>query len=316
MKDKIKVGWEKIKTFWVTNRDEIIESVMSTKQNEMQDKKKKEEIEEFQKRERKAIKLPLIMGLVYILAGIILLWYYGRHSSFVNEPQNTIIGLELIVVGIYALLYVIIFYSERGNWKKHWLLKVVRGFVLFLMLPYHIGIKLIKSFLKDTRQEHVSQFFPYYLISLFIVMFTYIFMIKLIAGWKIDDAYNWVAGFMVVFVLLKEFFWCGKFFAYLSTKSVIKSVQKAKIKKMSKVNWRGIMNDELHKQERRDKFEEEWVVVKEELEYTEIYFYIILTVLVLWIPKESGSLSELLSNQFFGITTIAALAREAISKKE
>lgn len=188
--------------------------------------------------------------------------------------------------------------------------------VLFLMLPYHIGIKLIKSFLKDTRQEHVSQFFPYYLISLFIVMFTYIFMIKLIAGWKIDDAYNWVAGFMVVFVLLKEFFWCGKFFAYLSTKSVIKSVQKAKIKKMSKVNWRGIMNDELHKQERRDKFEEEWVVVKEELEYTEIYFYIILTVLVLWIPKESGSLSELLSNQFFGITTIAALAREAISKKE
>lgn len=316
MKDKLQVGWDKTKTFWVTNRDEIIASVMSTKQNEKQDKRRNEEIEEYPKRERKAIKLPLIMGVVYVLAGIILLWYYGQYSSFVDEPQNTIIGLELIVVGTYALLYVAIFYSERGNWKKHWFLKVVRGLVLLLMLPYHIGIKLIKSFLKDRRQEHVSQFFPYYLISLFIVMFTYIFMIKLIAGWNIDEAYNGITGFIVVLTLLKEFFWCGKLFGYLSTKSVIKSVQKATIKKTSKVNWRGIMNDELHKQERRDKFEEEWVVVKEELEYTEIYFYIILTVLVLWIPKESGSLSELLSNQFFGITTIAALARETKSKKE
>lgn len=37
---------------------------------------------------------------------------------------------------------------------------------------------------------------------------------------------------------------------------------------------------------------------------------------MLWIPKEDGSLQELLINQFLGITTIAALAREAISKKE
>lgn len=304
-----------IKEFWCKNRDEIIDSIMSTKQKK-QEKKKREEIEDYLKRESKAIKLPLIIGIIYVLAGIIFLWYYGRYSSFVTEPQNTIIGFELIIAGIYALLYVLVFYSERGEWKKHWFLKIIRGLVFLLMLPYHIGIKLIKSFLKDTRQEHVSQFFPYYLISLFIVIFTYIFMIKLIAGWGLDEAYNGIAGFIVVLVLLKEFFWCGKLFAYLSTKSVIMSVQRAEVKRTSKVNWRGTMKDELHKQERYDNFEKEWVVVKEELEYTEIYFYIILTVLVLWIPKESGSLSELLSNQFFGITTIAALAREVKSKKE
>ena len=32
MKDKIKVGWNKVKAFWVTNRDEIIESVISENQ--------------------------------------------------------------------------------------------------------------------------------------------------------------------------------------------------------------------------------------------------------------------------------------------
>ena len=93
-------------------------------------------------------------------------------------------------------------------------------------------------------------------------------------------------------------------------------MQKAKIKKTSKVNWKGTLNDSDHKKEREDIFVEEWDIVKKELEYSKIYFYIILVVLVLWIPKEDGSLQELLINQFLGITTIAALAREAISKKE
>ena len=47
-----------------------------------------------------------------------------------------------------------------------------------------------------------------------------------------------------------------------------------------------------------------------------IIFYIILTILVLWIPKRSGSLTEMFVNQFLGITTIAALAREAKAKRK
>lgn len=97
---------------------------------------------------------------------------------------------------------------------------------------------------------------------------------------------------------------------------MIKSLQRTEVKRTAKINWRGVMKDDEHKKARQDKVEHEWSIVKEELEYTEIYFYIFLTILVLWIPKKAGSLSELLANQFLGITTITALAREAKAKTE
>ncbi len=301
----------KVKEWLLKNKEEIICSVINEKQNEKSDKKKKEDKEEKIKRERIAQIFLLLMGIIYILLGMILL---GSSKWFVENPQNTVLGYEVIILGIYALLHVFIFFCEQTKKREKWIIKNIKEILIFFMLPYHLCIKGIKSFIKARRQEHVSQFFPYYLMSLFVVMFTYIFMIKFVANRGIDKVYNECIGFVVVFCLVKEFLLCGKWFAYLSTKSVIKSIQKAQLKRTTKVNWRGAMKDELHKQERCKKFEEEWIVVKEELEYTEIYFYIFLTILVMCIPKESGSLSELLSNQFLGITTVAALAREAKSK--
>lgn len=96
----------------------------------------------------------------------------------------------------------------------------------------------------------------------------------------------------------------------------IRREQKEQIKGISKVNWRGTMKDEDHRQARKNKFNCEWNIIKKELEYTRIYVYIILTILVLLIPKESGSLTEMFVNQFLGITTIAALAREAKAKRK
>ena len=97
---------------------------------------------------------------------------------------------------------------------------------------------------------------------------------------------------------------------------MIRSTQRIEIRSKSKNNWRRTLNDVNHKQAREIKFREEWMIVKAELEYTRIYFYIVLMLLVLWIPKELGSLSEQYANQFYGIITIAALAREAKAKKE
>lgn len=116
--------------------------------------------------------------------------------------------------------------------------------------------------------------------------------------------------------MIFEFFGLGKIFAHLTTKQTIRSVQKIEIKKKSKVNWRGTFNNKEHKKERCDKFIDEWELVQKELEYTKIYFYIILTVLVLWIPKSENPIIEQYVNDFLGITTIAALAREAKTKKE
>lgn len=316
MKDKIQVGWDKIKTFWVTNRDEIIESVTSEKQNEKQGKKKKTEIEEKIERERKAIKIPLIMGAVYIVIGGVLLWYLKRHNLFLVKPQDVIIGSELVILGIYALLHVFIFYCVRGRWREKGLVKIGKEILIFLMLPYHLCIKGIKAFIRDKRQEHVIHLFPYYLISLLFVSISFVIIGRIISNIGISEVYDEFVGFILVCLFIFEFFLWGKIFAYFLTKSVIKSVQKTEVKRTSKNNWRGTLNNEDHKKERHDKFKEEWEIVKKELEYTKIYFYIILTILVLWIPKEDGSLTALLVNQFLGITTIAALAREAKSKKD
>lgn len=304
----------RIKEFWCKNRDEIIDSVTNTKQSEKQGKKKQEEIEEKIKREHKAVKIPLIMGIVYVFVGTILLWNL-KDNLFVAEPQNVVIGFELIILGIYALLHTFIFYCVQGCWKGKCLVKIIKEIFVFLMLPYYLCIKGIKAFIKDKRQEHVMHLFPYYLISLFIVMISFAFVVCIISGLGISEANNEFVGFIIVCCLIFEFFGCGKIFAYFLTKSVIKSVQRAEVKSTSKINWRKTFNDGNHKKERRDKFKKEWEIVKKELEYTKIYFYIILTVLVLWIPKEDGSLTELLVNQFLGITTIAALAREAKAKK-
>jgi len=290
-------------------------SVTGTKNRDCINRKKRDEFDECLKRERKAKKLSLIVAVVYMLAGIILFCYLIQGNLLTIEPQMTIIALEFMVLGVYALLHASIFYSVYDEWGNHGLLKIIKIILILLMIPYHICLKTIKSFIKDKRQEHVIHLFPYYFISLQITLCLYIFMVKFIVKWKIDKVYNEIVGFVVVFILIKTFFLCGKGFAYLSTKALIKSMQKAEVKRSSKDNWRKKMKDDTHRKERYEKSQREWSIVKEELEYTKIYFYIFLTVLILWIPKESGSINELLSNQFMGITTIAALARETRCQK-
>ena len=130
------------------------------------------------------------------------------------------------------------------------------------------------------------------------------------------SAYADFVAFMVVVLLIWEFFGLGHFFAFLGTKSVIRSVHKGKIKKVSKKNWRGTMKNPVHKQAQRESFEKEWSIVKEELQYTKIYFYVLFNILVLCIPKGNSEWIKLFFNQFIGITSIAALLREVKSKIE
>lgn len=221
------------------------------------------------------------------------------------------ISVELILLGIYALLNVGISYSVFFKWEDKRVLVHIKTIFIVLMMPYHFVLKFIKTLIKSGKQEHVAYLFVYYMLSALIVFFSYIVLVGCIARASVNEAFNGVIGFVLVCILIAIFFLCGKLFAYVSTKQLIKGVQKIEIKKQSKVNWRKTLNNKEHRDERKHKFEEEWSIVKRELSYTRIYFYIILTIFILWIPKESGSISELLSNQFMGITTIAALGREA-----
>lgn len=302
----------KIKEFWNKNRTEILDSVNHTKQRN----KPKEKIEEKVRKERVAIGILLLMGTVYVLLGASLLRNFMPNNLHIAASQNTFIGYELVVLGTYALLLAFLFYCEQGSWSTRRLLKWVELFLILLILPLHLCMKGIKALLKEKRQEHVVYLLPYYLLSLLFVAFFFVFLASFASALGISDVYNECITFAIVCVLIFVFFWLGKLFAYFATWITVKSVQKLEVKRTSKINWRRTLNDKHHKKERLDRFEKEWEIVKKELEYTRIYFYIVLTVLVLCIPKTEGSISELYINQFMGITTIAALAREAKGKKD
>lgn len=225
---------ERICAFWVENKKEIIESVSNEKQEKAHKKKRGGEKAPEENGIVIAMLIPGVMGVVYIVVGGILLLLTINQKIYGLGAQDIVISMELIVLGIYALLHAILSCSEHYGWEECRLTRVLRLCVIILIFPYHLCIKTIKRFIKNIRQEHVTHLFPYYLISAIIVMFTYILIINIIAGLKFDEMFNEVIAFGIVLTLLKEFFWVGEKFAYHITKSIIKSVQKAKIKKLLK----------------------------------------------------------------------------------
>lgn len=305
---------DKIKEYWVKNRDEIIETIAGTNQNLEGSRKKQKRVEEKIEKECKYIKAPLLIGVLYVVLGILLIVFPEHYFLIIISQGNMLLAYVLIILGIYALLYAFIFICMYGKWSKYWWGRKLKGVLVFLMFPYHVCIKKVKEFIKENRQAHVTYLFPYYLISLLIVLFSYIFLVNVIPKLEFFKGYDELVAFVIVFLLVVEFFGIGKIFSFLLTKSLIWSIQKHKIKSESKVKWRDAMRQ--HKQVRKEMFDEEWKIVKEELEYSEIYFYIILNIVILILPKVDGSLGELLSTQLVGITTIAALGREAKSKNK
>lgn len=314
IKNKIIVLKNKVNRFWDINREEIINSVIN------EDKKKKAKtntkaIEEKTKREWIATVLSFGIGIIYLVLGIVLLiQIIGSENIFINNARDAVLSFELIILGGYALLHAFIFCFLKADLKEKRILIVIRESCICLMFPYHLGIKALKTIIRGGRQEHIAGLFSYYMLSLFIVMVSFVLILQIVSSWKPSESFDDLIGFIIVFFLINEFFICGRMFLYYSTKSVIRSVEKAELKRNSKENWRRTLNNSDHKKSRKIKLDKEWEMIKNELGYTELYFYIILTVFVLCIPKENGSLTELLVNQYLGIATIAALGREVKGK--
>ncbi len=315
IKNKLVVAKSKVKEFLLTNREEIINSAINENQNKKKVKKSAKEIEETAKREWTSMWISLGIGIIYSVLGIVLFIHVKESEDiFINNARDVVLSFELIILGVYALLHTGIFCCVKGNRKEKRLVVVIREVCICLMFPYHLCIKALKTIIRGGRQEHVAGLFSYYLFSLLIVMVSFVTILQIISNCQLSMIFDEFIGFLIVCFLVNEFFICGRVFLYFSTRSVIKSVEKAELKRNSKVNWRETLNNETHKKNRKIKLDKEWKKIKEELWYTEIYFYIILTVFVLCIPKEDGSLTELLVNQYLGVATIAALGREVKGK--
>lgn len=172
-----------IQKFWNRNQNEIIKSIIDTRQNY----KTKEEQDEQKEKASVTIRVPLGIGIIYWCIGIFLLRWVKRESFF-------IIGIELIILGTYALLFSLIFYCEKEQWKEG-----IRILLVFLMLPYHVCIKKIKKFIKDSRQEHVIYLFPYYFLSIFFVALSFVMIVTFLPIVHINDVYREAENFLIVF---------------------------------------------------------------------------------------------------------------------
>lgn len=250
-----------------------------------------------------------IMVVLYLFIGIILIIGYFK---LFDNIQFKVIGVEFLVLGIYGLLSSCVLFIQIKEKKHIWEIWIC-NLSIALMLPYRMFSKLLNKILKDSRQKHVAYLYPYYLISLLLTLLT---AIILIYSWEIYyniSQFNNIIGLVMAFFFINEYLLLGKKFAKWLIKLEVDKVQIDEIREKSMINWYRTFKDPIHKKNRQSRFKEEWKTVELELEYTKIYFYIILTVLVLCIPKSNSNI-DIILNQFMGVVTITALGREVKAK--
>lgn len=250
-----------------------------------------------------------IMVVLYLFIGIILIIGYFK---LFDNIQFKVIGVEFLVLGIYGLLSSCVLFIQIKEKKHIWEIWIC-NLSIALMLPYRMFSKLLNKILKDSEQKHVAYLYPYYLISLLLTLLT---AIILIYSWEIYYnilPFNNIIGLVMAFFFINEYLLFGKKFAKWLIKLEVDKVQIDEIREISMINWYRTFKDPIHKKNRQSRFKEEWKTVELELEYTKIYFYIILTVLVLCIPKSNSNI-DIILNQFMGVMTITALGREVRAK--
>ena len=84
-----------IRIIRITN---VQKGIIEDKEPQFYPIEKKTEIEEKIERERKAIKIPLIMGVVYVVIGATLLWYLKRYNLSLVNSQDVIIGTVMFLL--------------------------------------------------------------------------------------------------------------------------------------------------------------------------------------------------------------------------
>lgn len=272
---------------------------------------------------KRNIKYLFIMGIIYvIISGIIVFGEIPFDKVNIDRIQIIVLAIELFLIGMYAIFYSGLFFielkiieSENSGKKGQVILKILVQVLLVLISPYYYCAKFLKNIIKNIRQQHVMQLLPNYLISLLAVLF---FLVVIYSSDKYLIKIKYLEGicFALDLVLLAIFYGSGKILSKAMLKSIIRSTQKYEIKRVSKNNWRNVFKDEIHRKERKDRFNKEWKRVEEELEYTKIYFYIVLSILLLCFPKNDSKVIQIMMEQFLGIISIAALSREVRSKKK
>lgn len=298
--------WDKIKAFFKRNQNEIIEIIMVKKQLDEQDSEINTETDENNQGKIRLIMPMAVLSIVYLVAGYILIDYKD-----VFGKENFIIGLVLIILGVYAVMYSFLFIVINSEHKDCFFVRSISFIPFLVMITYHGCIKMIKTFIRDIRQQHVTKYIPYYLLFLSVVLIMMSIVLNLVSKREINREYAEAIGFVIVCASIGVFWILVYICAYFFNKFEFWLKDILNYKNITKINYQHMVNQS--KEIRKNDAKKEWETIKGELKLTSIYLYIFAIVIVLLLPKEDEIIA-LLSNQFLGIATITALVREARGK--
>ena len=118
-------------------------------------------------------------------------------------------------------------------------------------------------------------------------------------------------AFCIVFISLLFFFYLSKVMIHKSIKSAIVYAKRKELESKSKKCVKEAIKSPKIQEEIQNKYIEECKIADKQLEYTKLYIYAFINVVLLCLHfDEKDIYGKMMANQFMGITTITALFRE------
>ena len=236
-----------------------------------------------------------------------------------EEIWIKIISVVLMIGGVLLFacwLFVLTIRLHRNN-KENCFTKLLYGVSVLILYLFYLIKQIVFYFLRKTGQKNVMVYIAEIIASFFITFFV---VLLLVANNTVGQIVHSISGvllwdgllaFIYVFIAIVMFFGISRWFIRITVKLEIWTEQKWELKKVSPVGLRDVMRNEDSITKREKRYEERKKVLNEEIKNTEIWFFVVVTLVLLIIPvDETNTIGKLFVSEFMGITTLFALTRE------
>lgn len=264
-----------------------------------------------------------IGGIIYLIFGILC---YVNPTNVVMTALKLQEGIGVIIIatiltigGVLLLacwLFVLTIRLHRNN-RENCITKLLYGVSVLILYLFYLIKQIVFYFLRKTGQKNIMVYIAEIIASFFITFFVVLFFVANNTVGQIVHSISGVSlwdellAFIYVFIAIVMFFGISKWFIRKTVKLEIWTEQRAKFRKKSPVALRDVMRDNESQKKRIEIYEERKKVLDEEIKNTEIWFFVVATLVLLIIPvDETNIIGKLFVSEFMGITTLFALTRE------
>jgi len=272
--------------------------------------------------------LLLVMALIYIMCGlliaefpnnIVLVWL-----GYASKGGSLVLKIIFIAGGIFMLIAWLFILNKLCWIKKNKDVSADKCWILlkllfFVIIPFICAKKIFLYVLRQAKQEivitHIPEIFMALLITLCIlfpielrVLKSSCFLFEKIFGIVVADE---LIVLCMIILLIISFFSASKWTIHTSIRFLIREQKRNELKNNSSINIRQTMKRKDVKTEIDRKCRKQQKEADKELRYSEVYFFVIMNIILLSLHfEESDVYINLFVKEFMGVTTLAALMRE------